>query len=195
MNQQQIKDIQAKIGTTPDGFWGPKSIEACKKHLLAMMPKPNPFPKQSGVEAFYGPHGVSGGYTPPTKTIQLPFPIYYEGSKVTKLSPHAKCADSLLRVFNRLLEVYPTEELRKKAGITVYDGLYNPRSMRGGSSWSMHSWAIAIDLDAEHNGNNTPWPTKATMPLEVMECFAKEGWTSAGAFWGRDAMHSQATAP
>jgi hypothetical protein len=33
------------------------------------------------------------------------------------------------------------------------------------------------------------------MPLEVMEMFAQEGWLSAGAFWGRDAMHSQATKP
>jgi hypothetical protein len=31
------------------------------------------------------------------------------------------------------------------------------------------------------------------MPIEVMECFAREGWLSAGAFWGYDAMHFQAT--
>jgi hypothetical protein len=30
------------------------------------------------------------------------------------------------------------------------------------------------------------------MPLEVMETFAREGWVSAGAFWGRDAMHHEA---
>jgi hypothetical protein len=31
------------------------------------------------------------------------------------------------------------------------------------------------------------------MPLEVMEAFAREGWLSAGAFWGRDSMHAQAS--
>jgi hypothetical protein len=31
------------------------------------------------------------------------------------------------------------------------------------------------------------------MPIQVMEEFAKEGWLAAGAFWGRDAMHFQAT--
>jgi hypothetical protein len=31
------------------------------------------------------------------------------------------------------------------------------------------------------------------MPLEIMEAFAREGWLAAGAFWGRDAMHFQAT--
>jgi len=37
------------------------------------------------------------------------------------------------------------------------------------------------------------WPTSSTMLLVVMEAFAREGWLSAGAFWGRDAMHFQAT--
>lgn len=195
MTHEQIIHVQKRIGTEPDGFWGPVSTAQCKEYLKVMMPHPHPFPKQGRVEDFYGPHGVDGGYTPPTKTINLPFTIYYEGNPVTKLHPHEKCADSLLRVFERLLAVYPTPASRIDAGIAVYDGLYNPRPMRGGSAWSMHSWAIAIDLNAAENGNTTHWPTRANMPIEVMECFAKEGWTSAGAFWSRDAMHMEATAP
>jgi hypothetical protein len=50
-----------------------------------------------------------------------------------------------------------------------------------------------VDLDPDDNGNHVAWPTRATMPLEVMEAFAREGWVSAGAFWSRDAMHHQAT--
>ena len=65
--------------------------------------------------------------------------------------------------------------------------------MRGGSRISTHAWGIAIDLAPNWNGNLMPWPTVATMPLEIMEIFAREGWLSAGAFWGRDAMHFQAT--
>ena len=65
--------------------------------------------------------------------------------------------------------------------------------MRGGSLPSLHARGAAIDLDPGTNGLHTPWPTRATMPLEVMECFAREGWLAAGAFWGRDAMHFQAT--
>ena len=34
---------------------------------------------------------------------------------------------------------------------------------------------------------------KSDMPLEIMEEFAKEGWKSAGAFWGFDSMHQEAT--
>jgi D-alanyl-D-alanine carboxypeptidase len=195
MTQKEIMRMQTKLGVVADGFWGPKSIAACQAYLRSLMPKPNPFPAQDNVTAFYGKHGEPGGFSPPTKTIVLPFPIFYEGQKVTKLSPHEKCADSLLRVFERLAIAFPTEEARRAAGLLAYDGLYNPRKMRGGTSWSMHSWAIAVDFNAGKNGNKTAWPSIAVMPLEVMECFAREGWTSAGAFWGRDAMHFQATKP
>ena len=65
--------------------------------------------------------------------------------------------------------------------------------MRGGSLPSLHARGAAVDLDPDHNGNGTSWPTRAIMPLEVMEEFAKEGWLAAGAFWGRDSMHMQAT--
>lgn len=194
MTTAEIQRLQERIGTEPDGFWGPKSTAAAKAWLRSMMPVPNPFPPQSGVTAFYGPHG-SNSYSPPTKTIHLPFTIYYENTRVDKLNPHEKCADSLLRVFERLADVFPDEAARRKAGVLNYDGLYNPRPMRGGTAWSMHAWAIAIDFDWEFNGNTTHWPTGARMPIEVMECFAKEGWTAAGAFWSRDAMHFQSTSP
>ena len=193
MTKEQIEAIQKKIGTTVDGFWGPMSTAACQKHLRDMMPTPHPFPKRSGLEEFYGPHGVKNLTGPRTKKITLPFPIHYGTSVINSLSPHEKCADSLLRVFERLAKW--THEERERAGVHEYDGIYNPRPMRGGSSWSMHSWAIAIDLNASANGNRTHWPTRASMPLEVMECFAAEGWTPAGAFWSRDAMHFEAVQP
>jgi hypothetical protein len=31
------------------------------------------------------------------------------------------------------------------------------------------------------------------MPFGVMEIFAREGWKAAGAFWGRDSMHLEAS--
>jgi len=197
MKASQIIKLQERIGTLPDGFWGPKSILACQKHLRALMPVPARFPADGTAKFthFYGAHGVDGGYTPPLKTITLPFTLYYEQTPVKKLAAHVQCADSLLAVFERLAVAFPTPQARQEAGILTYDGLYNPRLKRGSStSWSMHSWATAIDFNAAKNGNKTAWPVQAVMPIEVMECFAMEGWLSAGAFWGRDAMHFQATA-
>ncbi len=195
MTIARIKKMQERIGVEPDGFWGPISIAACRRHLEDMMPEPHPFPTQANVPVFYGRKGEEGGYTPPMGRVELPFPIFYDGQPVRVLRPHEKCAESLARVFIRLAEAFPDEASRREAGILTYNGLYNPRKMRNGSAWSMHSWAIAIDLDAGRNGNRTHWPAQAVMPLEVMECFAAEGWMAAGAFWGRDAMHFQATQP
>lgn len=194
MTQAEIKRTQERVGAKPDGFWGPKSEAACREYLRALMPSPHPFPKQSDVASFYGPHGTQTS-SPPMADVPLPFPIFYERREIWTLHCHEKCAESLKRVFQRLSRVFPDEASRDAAGITTYDGIFNPRPMRGGSAWSMHSWAIAIDLNAGPNGNNVHWPTKAVMPIEVMECFAAEGWTSAGAFWSRDAMHFQATQP
>lgn len=196
MNSTQIRALQSRLGVVVDGFWGQKSIAAAQKHLRSLMPDPHPFPKPNtpAFHQFYGPHGEPDGYTPPCRSITLPFTIYYESRSVTRLTVHEKCADSLLAVFQRLATTYPDRASREAAGILVYDGLYNPRRMRGGTSWSMHSWACAIDLNAGRNGLKTAWPVTATMPFEVMECFAAEGWLAAGAFWGRDAMHFQATA-
>lgn len=198
MNQAEIIRIQKRIGTEGDGFWGPKSIAACQRYLKSLMPSPHPFPVEGSPEFldFYGPHGDKNGHTPPIKKIKLPFDIFYDNVSVKELSVHNNCADSLLRVFQRLATVYPDNSSRQAAGILVYNGLYNPRLKRGSlNSWSTHAWMIAIDINAEKNGNKTSWPVNATMPIEVMECFAQEGWLSAGAFWGRDAMHFQATAP
>jgi len=195
MTHDEIVALQARVGAEPDGFWGPRSIRAVKRHLRSMMPYPHPFPIQSQVSGFYGPHGVKDGYTPPQAEVDVPFEIYYEDRLVKQVRPHEKCAISLKRVFDRILVMFPTPASRRASGISTYDGLYNPRAMRGGTSWSMHSWAIAIDFDAENNGLNDFWPLKAKMPIEIMECFACEGWMAAGGFWSRDAMHFQATSP
>ena len=177
--------MQTKIGVTSDGFWGQKSIAACQKYLRGLMPKPNPWPKagQASVKAFYGEPGDEANLV----TVDVSaYGVRYSGKKVNTLRCHRKVRDSLLRVFAELAKTSP--EI-----LALYDGCFNFRKMRGGSLWSMHSWGIAVDFDAGNNGNNTSWPTKATMPFKVMEAFAREGWTSAGAFWGRDAMHAEAT--
>jgi hypothetical protein len=97
-----------------------------------------------------------------------------------------RVADSLSRILVAVSNVAPLI-------LREYAGVYNNRPMRGGSLPSLHARGAAIDLAPDTNGNLVPWPVSADMPLVVMECFAREGWLSAGAFWGRDAMHAQAT--
>lgn len=190
MNTSEIKSLQARIGAKPDGFWGPASIEACKRHLVRLMPSPNPwpYPNQAALRAFYGEPGDESNLV----TIEFPYPMFYDGKRVTKTRVHKKCADSLLRVLTNIKSLMPSvPSIVDEA--QDYGGCFNFRNKRGGSSWSLHAWGAAIDLDADDNSFKDHWPMKADMPIEIMEAFAREGWISAGAFWGYDAMHFQAT--
>ena len=186
MTQEQIKAIQSKIGTTPDGFWGPKSIAACQSYLKKLMPTQNPWPKtsQANLTKFYG---AAGSESQLVNLDVVGLGILYDNKPVKTILCHKKVAESLKRVLIAISKS-PNSHILKE-----YAGCYNNRKMRGGSLPSLHARGAAIDFSPSLNGNNTPWPTKATMPLEIMEEFAKEGWLSAGAFWSRDAMHFQAT--
>lgn len=195
MNQTQIKAMQQRINDAGfslevDGFWGSKSIYACKVYLRSLMPAPNPWPStdQASLTAFYGKPGDESQLV----TFDFPYPIYYEGKLTKKGRCHRKVKESLLRVLTEIGDKWSNNEgILEEA--EDYGGIYNNRPMRNGSLPSLHARGAAIDLDADDNGNKVSWPVAADMPIEIMEAFAREGWLSAGAFWGRDAMHFQAT--
>ena len=184
MTADNIKAMQRRIGVTADGFWGPVSIAACQSHLRYLMPRPHPWPSsdQASLTAFYGAPGDEDKLM----NLAVPYGIIYEGKPVKSIRCHALVSRSLERIVKELIARFP-----RIAG--QYNGCYDNRLMRNGSLPSLHARGAAIDFDCNNNGLHTHWPARATMPLEVMEIFAREGWLSAGAFWSRDAMHAQAT--
>lgn len=189
MNKESIKSIesiQAHIGATPDGFWGVNSIAACQKHLRSLMPSPNPWPKsdQASLTRFYG---AAGDESRLVRIDVSGLGVQYEGKPVTSIRVNRACSDSLLRVLSAI------SSSTFRYALNEFGGVFNNRPMRGGTMPSLHARGAAVDLAASTNGLNTHWPTRATMPIEVMEMFAREGWMPAGAFWSRDAMHFQAT--
>lgn len=186
MNRLRIIEMQKRIGTEPDGFWGPKSIAACQAHLKKLMPSPNPWPApdDASMNRFYGsPMDES-------KLVNLEVSdlgVYYFGKQVRVVRCHHKVAPSLRKILEDINASPHASILRE------YAGCYNPRPMRGGTRPSKHAWGVAIDLDPDENGLKQHWPSSASMPLEVMEAFAKEGWVGLGWQIGRDAMHMQAS--
>lgn len=185
MTSKQIQSLQTAIGVAADGFWGPKSIAACQKHLRKLMPLTNPWPKsdQKALTAFYGAAGDESRHTQiSVETLGL----LYEGAAVARITCHELVAASLLRVMRRVSLMHPEV-------LADYAGCYNNRTMRGGSLPSLHARAAAVDFMPGSNGNKSVWPVASSMPLAVMEEFSREGWLAAGAFWNRDAMHFQAT--
>jgi len=186
MTREQIIDLQKRVGTTPDGFWGPQSIKAAQWHLKRLMPERNPWPNpdQESLRAFYGQPGTEANLV---EINVAGLGVEYDGVPVRIVRAHDLVADSLLRILQNIAASPHRGILRE------YAGVYNFRQKRGGSSYSVHAYGAAIDIDPDHNAFKDSWPIKSMMPMEVQEFFAREGWKSAASAWGYDAMHFEAT--
>jgi hypothetical protein len=181
MTRAEIIELQKRIGATPDGFWGPRSTKAAQDHLRKLIPVTD-FPYPWNIEDVYGPPA-----TGITRIDVTGLGLQFNGQTVNSVQCHMKVAESL---FDILREISLSEY---RWILSTYAGVFNNRNIRGGTRKSLHAYGAAIDLWPGPNGNHTHWPTRAKMPIQVMEIFAKHGWLSAGAFWSRDAMHFQAT--
>ena len=72
--------------------------------------------------------------------------------------------------------------------ITSWDGCFNIRKKRGAASMSMHSWGLAIDINAASNR----FGAKPTIGKGLVACFLDTGLWDWGGHWGKpDGMHFQ----
>lgn len=190
-----------------DGDWGQESQTAYEAYLASLGGVPNPAPPASApvawptddledLIAFYGRPDLGAGRAPRSVAMELPYPMqlaWGDRPWTTRVYAHELVHDSLQRVLSRILERFGADGVRKH-GLDQLGGVTNVRYMRGSKRRiSRHSFGIAIDIDPGRNGLKTPWPSKAKMPREAVECFEEEGWTSFGRVRGLDAMHFQAT--
>jgi hypothetical protein len=127
-------------------------------------------------------------------TIQLPYPMriaWDRDEKVSKMRCHKLVADNFLAVFNDLLAHYGYEKL-VELGIDLFGGCFSFRKMRGGSDWSRHSWAVAIDLDPARNLlKETSRTARFARPeyKPMIDIFYKHGFVSLGREKNYDWMH------
>ena len=153
----------------------------------------NNWPKQDykSMVAFYGPVGEN------MTQIQVPYPMklaWDTNAVVKKISCNEKCSKSLFTIFEKTLKTYGLKDIQKLR-LDLFGGCANVRRMRGGSSWSIHSWGAAVDLDPDHN--LLKWgKDKASFAKKEYDEFWKivegEGWTSLGRARNFDWMHFQA---
>ena len=71
--------------------------------------------------------------------------------------------------------------------VITWDGCFNIRNKRGYKSWSLHSWAIAIDINAARN----PLGKTPKMSKELVACFTDAGFDWGGTWKRKDGMHFQ----
>jgi D-alanyl-D-alanine carboxypeptidase len=165
-----------------------------------------PFPKdtRADLEAFYGKH-VLGPNGQPTsawqaanlKNFTAPYPLTLSfdlTKNVTKLFCHKLVGESLVSVFEQILEHYGSIDEVKKARMHLYGGCYNFRLIKNSNRLSTHSWGASIDIDPDKNPLGKAYDESAgMMPKPVIKIFEAEGWKWGGRFKKRpDCMHFQA---
>jgi len=161
------------------------------------------WPHQSQVRSFYGdPDPDRDGFpnrtwedqnlvllTPPYRMV-----LAWDTSvRLRRIRVHRKCEDSLLRILTNIAGHFGSEQAIEANGMHLFGGCYNFRTMRGGTSLSMHSYACAIDLDPERNPLGKAHNEKqGMMPMAVVKIFEAEGWTWGGKWKRADCQHFQA---
>ena len=89
--------------------------------------------------------------------------------------------DPLSKAFAALISTCKVNELK------TFDGCFNIRKKRGLVSMSLHSWGIAIDVNAAWNGLNVP----PVLSKEFVKCFTDNGFDWGGTWQRKDGMHFQ----
>lgn len=71
--------------------------------------------------------------------------------------------------------------------LKTFDGCFNIRKQRGAKSQSLHSWGVAIDVNAAWNGlGKTP-----QISAGFVKCFTDAGFDWGGTWKRLDGMHFQ----
>lgn len=193
-----IKKFQKDHGLVADGIVGPKTEAVLKEVNEVVRTEPATvappitgailWPTQSQCAAFYGPPGQVK-----LASIQLPYPFYYDGREMKSISVHEKIASTVKKILHKVKDHYGVEKINELK-LSDYSGCYNPRRMRGGSAWSMHAYACALDFNAADNQlkwNHTRARFAKPIYNKWWELWEEEGAVSLGRTADYDWMHVQ----
>jgi hypothetical protein len=188
----EVNDAQLIV----DGMYGPRTADALYIYNTTQLHSISTYwPRQRDVRAGTSLFGKPG--TNQTM-VELPYVMYGDYDRkiqVTRFSAHAKVEDSLKRIFKRTLNHYGLTQIRKLY-LDIFSGCYVYRSTTGSSSLSLHSWGIAVDIDAAHNQMNEGSGEAAfarAIYAPFIDFWEDEGWVSLGRARNYDWMHFQAS--
>lgn len=214
---QTVKNIQAFVGTTQDGIWGPKTEAAVAAKLGIEAPAVDPLVQkyidkpvviskvdykaeivsQSAIRTNKSIYGRAGDESYLTN-VPVPenYPLRYDGNRVKTVRVHKLVADRMAAILQDTINHYGEDIEKVAPALCVYDGSYYFRSTTNGSAPSIHSWGLAIDMDASNNSYSTKKP-RARLSQAIYEPFwkivAAHGGASLGQKSDYDWMHYQFT--
>lgn len=213
-----IKNIQKAVGVTADGVIGSKTLTAIIKKIdgkeivkeevdpliKKYIEKPikyteieykYPLVKQSVLRSGTSIYGKAGCEN---MLVNVPvpanYPLKYSGKTVKTIRVHKYVADRLAAALQDIINHYGDDIEKVAPGACVYDGSYNFRKTTGTSSYSIHSWGLALDFDAANNTMKMSAP-KARLSQDIYKPFFDiweyHGFMSLGRRGDYDWQHIQ----
>ena len=196
-----IKRIQKENNLAQDGIVGPKTwkvlFELLVSHIALKPTQLSNPPKYSELNTIFGDFMLPNWYQENIGICEFPNRVLKEFSHVTygwidiKAFKHTnyngfKCHKLVAPHFEDVFRTIADNNLAKH--IKTFDGCYNPRLQRGSrTKWSVHSWAIAIDLNAFEN----KFRSIGNMNSDIVDIFESKGFTWGGRWNRSDPMHFQ----
>lgn len=161
-----------------------------QKPIAAGVVHSNKWPTEANVESVFGKPGTN------QVTLELPFVMrlaWEPTTQVSRVSCNEKVHGSLGRIWHNTLSHYGLTRVREFR-LDMYGGCLNVRKKRGGTSWSIHSFGAAWDVDPDRN--QLKWNHDlATLDNPEYEPFwqivESEGGVSLGRLLDYDHMHFQ----
>lgn len=98
-----------------------------------------------------------------------------------KLYCNKDMIEPLSKAIQALIDTGKINELK------TWDGCFNIRKKRGLTSMSLHSWGIAIDVNAAWNGLGK----EPVLSEGFVKCFTDHGFDWGGTWTRKDGMHFQ----
>lgn len=205
--EQLFLNSTTKAGLLVDGIVGQKTVDARSAYAkLLIKPKivsrpvaaphspRSKWPKQSEVPKFFGqdPTNIPLGYVVPKFTLYADY-ARLPKHKVSKFACHKLVKPAMQRIFDGALEIYGEKDLRR-LNLDIFSGCRVVRRITGGSGWSMHSWGIAVDIDAANNEFRDTWASGKMDGAEYkayVDLWYAEGAINLGRERNYDPMHFQ----
>jgi hypothetical protein len=106
-------------------------------------------------------------------------------AKIECLPVKIYCNRDMIPNFQNSLRIIADEGLGDM--IISFDGCFNIRRKKGGISLSLHSWAIAFDINASTNA----FGAKPTLNSRIVQIFKSNGFDWGGDWRKPDGMHFQ----